>query len=108
PAAAERAARSPRCQWCSRPLLAGASVTGPAGADRVGHPGEDPGEVAQRLADPDTLAGHGELADGALVRAGAFLENRQRLAHLALGLEVTQQDDGVGEVADIDIAAHPA
>ena len=47
----------------------------------------------------------GQLADRVLVGAGALLDHRDRLAHAPAGLEVAQQHDGVGEVADVDRAS---
>ena len=46
------------------------------------------------------------LADGLLVRAAALLHDGDRLADRAVGLEIAQQHDGVGQVADVDRADH--
>ncbi len=48
-----------------------------------------------------------ELPDGPLVRAGPLLEHAHRLVDLAVRLEVAEQQDRVGQVADVDLA-HPA
>ena len=40
------------------------------------------------------------------MRAAALLDDRDRLPHLAAGLEVAEQDDGVGQVAGVDRRVH--
>ncbi|MNN26879.1 hypothetical protein D3C81_1403990 [compost metagenome] len=40
--------------------------------------------------------------------AGTFLDDRNGPAHLAQGFEVTQQNDCVGQVGDVDRRLHVA
>src|SRR6202158_4830343 len=67
-------------------------------------------EVGQRLADARPARPQAELADAALMGAGAFLEHGDGLPDLAEGLEIAQQDDVVRQVAELhrrfDDAAH--
>src|SRR5690242_18161900 len=64
-------------------------------------PGEDTLEVCERGADLDTPGPEGELANRLLVSAGAFLHHRDRLPHPPARLEVTEEQDRVGDVAQV-------
>ena len=42
------------------------------------------------------------------MRAGPFLDDRNRAPHAAERLEIAQHDDGVGEIGDVDRLLHVA
>ena len=64
-------------------------------------------KVAQRVADaqPSGTA-QPEFADRAFVIPAAFLDNRERLAHFAIRLEISQHDDRVGEITRVHRRLH--
>src|SRR5689334_4678592 len=53
--------------------------------------GEHPLELAQRLADVDSAGAEPEFANGALVSAGAFLDDRDRLPDLPVCFKVAHE-----------------
>src|SRR5215471_9949030 len=59
-------------------------------------------EYLQGLADRQPAAVHHQSAQGLLVPAAPLLDDGDRLSDRALVLEVAQDDDGVGEVADVE------
>ncbi len=78
----------------------------------LGRPRQNPPELLERRPEPKPVAVHRELPDRALVTAAAFLRNRDGFPNLPLGFEVAQEEDRVGEVADVDrnvqVGAHEA
>src|SRR5476649_591414 len=70
------------------------------------HAGQDAVEAGQHRADDDAVGADLEAADGALVRAAAFLEHGDGLLHCAVGFKVAQHDDVVGDVAGVDRGGH--
>src|SRR3954464_2186201 len=69
-------------------------------------------EPHQRLAHVDAARAEAQLADGALMRAATLLQDRERLPHRAVGFEVAEQQDRIGQVAHVHrrlhVAAHEA
>src|SRR5688500_11818886 len=72
------------------------------------HTAQYPLERLQWLAHADAGAADGEFADRGFVPAAAFLHHRDRAANAAPGLEIANEDHGVGKVSDIDVLAHVA
>src|SRR5688572_17009948 len=68
-----------------------------AGGDVLGVAGEDPADGAEGLPDVHAAAVDGELADVLVVQRAAHLQNGEAALHLAEGLDVTQEDDRVGD-----------
>src|SRR5215211_2759140 len=69
------------------------------------HSRQNPPEVAQGSADAHPASVDAELADRPLVIRGPRLHDRNRLPDFAVGLEEPQQEDGVGEITEIDVRA---
>src|SRR5580692_5897678 len=70
--------------------------------DVARHSGEYALELSQRLAHGNSLEAEREFANGSFVGPAPFLEDRECLANLAGVFEVAEEQDGVGEVADVD------
>src|SRR6186713_2693069 len=79
---------------------------GAAGAEVAGDPGQYPLELLERLAEQQPSVREAVLADGRLVSAAPLLHDRDRTAQTPTRLEVTHEDDGIGEVARIELRAH--
>src|SRR5262245_39504078 len=75
-----------------------------AGASgKARHPGEHPLKFLKGRADANTFAGFEfEFANGFFMWTGALFDNRDGLLDGAGGFEITEVDDGVGEVAELD------
>src|SRR6476469_594752 len=56
----------------------------------------------------ETALAHLHRPDRGLVLSAAFLHDRNGLVNATARFEVTQENDGVGEVADVDRALHRA
>src|SRR6185369_14941326 len=64
--------------------------------------------LLQRFADVQSLGVHAVCADRRLVWTAPFLHDGDRLVNVSLVLEVAQEDDAVGEIADVDARLHGA
>src|SRR4051812_27946724 len=99
PVGASRAAVS---ESSARPVIVSVQKLRRA-THELGRAAQHPSETRQGRTDPDSLRkAQAVLADRVFMSAAALLDDRHRLPHLPFGLEVAQQDDGVGQVADVD------
>src|SRR3954447_16422121 len=94
-----RCSRSSRSGGIGLPLRAHQWL----GSSQVLEPSaEHPLEVLDLSSDPDPAGADAQLAHRVLVSAGAPLDQRDRLADLAEGLEVAQQDHRIGQIREVD------
>src|ERR1700727_2664154 len=75
-------------------------------AEEPGHAGQNPFEFGQRVADFDVAIFKEELADGALVRPAALLDDGNCLANFASAFKVPEKQDRVSQIADIHGRLH--
>src|SRR5690242_4279637 len=97
----EETTRESAVAWRSpdqHPLVHGlflqAEVAGIAG--EAGHATEDPLEMCEWLTNGDAVRVDAHLADGVLMSACAFLDDRNGAADLTERFEVADEQDGVG------------
>src|SRR5277367_4213957 len=76
----------------------------------LGRTGQHAIEFRQYVSDPDDSALHHQLTNGAFVLSTALLNYRKRLLDLACCFKVSEQKNGIGQVAyvhrSIDVGAH--
>src|SRR3954471_22317482 len=72
------------------------------------HPGKHALEFVQRGSDLDPALAETQLANRVLMLAVALFHDRNRFPDPAGLLEITQEENGVGEVCEIDRRAHLA
>jgi hypothetical protein len=63
-------------------------------------------ELSERLADRDALGAQLQLANRGFVNARSFLHDGDGFSHLAARLEEPQQDNRVGQVAQVNRHGH--
>src|SRR6188474_230669 len=96
--------RGPARRWRAR--SPSSRHQGAARAEVAGDPGQYALELLERLAEQQPSMPEAVLADGRLVSAAPLLHHRDRAAQMPTRLEVSHEDDGVGEVARIEVRAH--
>src|ERR1043166_8306461 len=67
----------------------------------LGYAGQDTVKLRQRLSNRQSASRDAKLTNGVLVSAAPLLDRGNRLPHRSLMLEVSQENDGVGEIADL-------
>ena len=64
--------------------------------------GEQAFELVERRTDADGSLVENELTNGSLVGSAAFLQDGESLTNCPCALEVTEEKDGIGQIADVD------